>query len=55
MTRTRATSGTAGRIVFVGAGPGDPGMLTARATEALTATETSGSRTPSARSTRRPS
>jgi uroporphyrinogen III methyltransferase / synthase len=37
MTRTRATSGTAGRIVFVGAGPGDPGMLTARATEALTA------------------
>src|SRR3954471_19728466 len=37
MTRTRATSGTAGRIVFVGAGPGDPGMLTARATAALAA------------------
>jgi uroporphyrinogen III methyltransferase / synthase len=35
MTRLRKTAGTSGRIVFVGAGPGDPGMLTARATAAL--------------------
>ena len=35
MTRNRATSGTTGRVVFVGGGPGDPGMLTARATAAL--------------------
>src|SRR3954452_20517948 len=32
MTRNRATTGT---VVFVGAGPGDPGMLTARAQAAL--------------------
>ena len=35
MTRNRATAGTPGRVVFVGAGPGDPGMLTGRATAAL--------------------
>jgi uroporphyrinogen III methyltransferase/synthase len=35
MTRNRATAGGAGRIVFVGAGPGDPGMLTGRASAAL--------------------
>jgi uroporphyrinogen III methyltransferase/synthase len=35
MTRFRKTTGSAGRVVYVGAGPGDPGMLTARATAAL--------------------
>jgi uroporphyrinogen III methyltransferase/synthase len=35
---TRKTAGApAGKVVFVGAGPGDPGMLTARATEAIAA------------------
>ncbi|RFU23306.1 bifunctional uroporphyrinogen-III C-methyltransferase/uroporphyrinogen-III synthase [Geodermatophilus marinus] len=36
MTRPRKHNGTTGTVVFVGAGPGDPGMLTARATAALT-------------------
>ncbi|MGY1740928.1 MULTISPECIES: uroporphyrinogen-III synthase [unclassified Blastococcus] len=36
MTRFRSKSGgAAGTVVFVGAGPGDPGMLTARASAAL--------------------
>ena len=35
MTRFRKITGGAGKVVFVGAGPGDPGMLTARATAAL--------------------
>jgi uroporphyrinogen III methyltransferase/synthase len=38
MTRVKKLPGaTAGKVVFVGAGPGDPGMLTARATETLAA------------------
>ena len=49
MTRFRKTSGTAGRVVFVGAGPGDPGMLTARATAALGRGSTSSSSTPTSR------
>src|ERR1700710_3177489 len=32
MTRARRTGG---RIIFVGAGPGDPGLLTVRSVEAL--------------------
>src|SRR5918998_2527256 len=32
---TRKNGAAAGTVVFVGAGPGDPGMLTARATAAL--------------------
>ena len=35
ITRFRKTAGQTGRVVFVGAGPGDPGMLTARATAAF--------------------
>src|ERR671917_509742 len=40
MTRSRKQNGTAGTVVFVGAGPGDPGMLTARATAALASADT---------------
>ncbi len=36
MTRTRKSTG---RISFVGAGPGDPGLLTQRAYEALAAVD----------------
>jgi uroporphyrinogen III methyltransferase/synthase len=40
MTRSRTPqSGPPGRIVFVGAGPGDPGLLTARASAALAAAD----------------
>jgi uroporphyrinogen III methyltransferase/synthase len=35
MTRVKKPGAPAGKVVFVGAGPGDPGMLTARATETL--------------------
>ena len=36
---TRKTTGApAGKVVFVGAGPGDPGMLTARATSVARST-----------------
>ncbi|MGY1683357.1 uroporphyrinogen-III synthase [Geodermatophilus sp. SYSU D01176] len=37
---TRKNGAAAGRVVFVGAGPGDPGMLTARATAALASAHT---------------
>src|SRR5919206_3400100 len=37
---TRKNGAAAGRVVFVGAGPGDPGMLTARATAALASADT---------------
>src|SRR5688572_21765891 len=41
MTRFRKQNGgTTGTVVFVGAGPGDPGMLTARATAALAEADT---------------
>src|SRR3712207_9254676 len=41
MTRFRKQNGGAtGTVVFVGAGPGDPGMLTARATAALAEADT---------------
>ena len=40
MTRSRTPqAGPPGRIVFVGAGPGDPGLLTARASAALAAAD----------------
>ncbi len=34
-TTTRSTSRAMGRVAFVGAGPGDPGLLTLRAVELL--------------------
>jgi len=37
MTRTTSAPGTASRITFLGAGPGDPGLLTRRGLDALAA------------------
>ncbi len=39
-TRTRKTSKPMGAVTFVGAGPGDPGLLTVRALEALACADT---------------
>jgi uroporphyrinogen III methyltransferase/synthase len=39
MTRSRKQTGSKGTVVFVGAGPGDPGLLTARASAALAAAD----------------
>ena len=46
MTRTRKS---VGRISFVGAGPGDPSLLTRRAFEALTQRPTTSSTTATSR------
>ena len=39
MSAAKATKQPAGRVVFVGSGPGDPGLLTVRAAEVIAAAD----------------